>query len=209
MNAKDFLTQSVTPLHQPQEGLTAGGPLVRDRAFLFGSYEYQKAAITNRPTTGLPQFDVNIPAPQTRHLVTARADAQLNNKHRLFFRTNPFKELRLNEAINTRMTASAGDNYHAYNQDAVVGETWVINERLVNEVRSGVFYFNKSLEELAQMPRYSFPSAVLGPASNNPQWWREQIYRINESMSYFVPGRHGDLRLCDAVAVADVDGRAG
>src|SRR5437867_4472125 len=45
MNAKDFITGTVTPLHQPQEGFTLGGPVVRDRAFFFGSYEYQKAAI--------------------------------------------------------------------------------------------------------------------------------------------------------------------
>ena len=178
LNTKDFVTGAVTPLHQPQEGVTLGGPLVRDRAFFFASYEYQKASITNRPSTGLSQFDVNIPAPQTRHLMSARVDDQLNGQHRLFARTNPFKELRLNEAISTRTTATGGDNYRAYNQDAVVGETWVVSNRLVNEVRTGVFYFSKSLEELAQIPRYSFPSVTLGPASNNPQWWREKIWRV-------------------------------
>jgi hypothetical protein len=195
LNTKDFVTGAVTPLHQPQEGVTLGGPLVRDRAFFFASYEYQKASITNRPSTGLSQFDVNIPAPQTRHLMSARVDDQLNGQHRLFARTNPFKELRLNEAISTRTTATGGDNYRAYNQDAVVGETWVVSNRLVNEVRTGVFYFSKSLEELAQIPRYSFPSAIIGPASNNPQWWRERIYQANESTSYFLPDWHGDHKL--------------
>src|SRR5207247_9142504 len=81
LNTKDFVTGAVTPLHQPQEGFTLGGPLVRDRAFFFGSYEYQKASITNRPSTGLSGFDVNIPAPQTRHLMSARVDDQLNGHH--------------------------------------------------------------------------------------------------------------------------------
>jgi hypothetical protein len=195
MNMKDFVTGTVTPLHQPQEGFTFGGPLVHDRAFFFASYEYQKAAITNRPSTGLPQFDVNIAAPQMRHLASARIDGQLNNQHRLFARTNPFKELRLNEGITTRTTATGGDNLHSYNQDGVVGETWVVSNRLVNEVRAGLFYFNKSLEELAQIPRYSFPSAIIGPASNNPQWWRERIFQANETMSYFLPGWHGDHKI--------------
>ncbi len=195
LNTKDFVTGTVTPLHQPQDGFTFGGPVVHDRAFFFGSYEYQKAAITNRPTTGLSQFDVNVPAPQTRHLFSARVDDQLNSQHRLFARTNPFKETRLNEGISARTTATGGDNYYAYNQDAVVGETWVISNQLVNEVRTGVFYFSKSLEELAQIPRYSFPSAIIGPASNNPQWWKERIYQLNDSMSYFVPGWHGDHKI--------------
>src|SRR5262249_25161539 len=89
MNAKNWLTGAVTPLHQAQPGLTLGGPIVRDKAFFFGGYEYQSSDITNRPTTGSPIFDVNVDAPQTRHLVTARIDTQLNQKHRLFFRTNP------------------------------------------------------------------------------------------------------------------------
>jgi hypothetical protein len=111
----------VTPLHQPQDGFTLGGPIVRDRAFFFGSYEYQKASITNRPSTGLAQFDVNVAAPQTRHLVSGRVDAQLNSKNRLFFRTNPFKELRLNEGIGTKVTANAGTP--ALQPDGVIGET--------------------------------------------------------------------------------------
>src|SRR5262245_29012951 len=67
MNTTDFVTGLVTPLHQPQSGFTLGGPILRDRAFFFGSYEYQRAAITNRPSTGLAQFDVHVAAPQTRH----------------------------------------------------------------------------------------------------------------------------------------------
>ena len=93
------------------------------------------------------------------------------------------------------MTANAGDNLHSYNQDGVIGETWVMNDRLVNEVRTGVFYFNKSLEELSQTPRYSFPSVTLGPASNNPQWWREKIWQASDSISYFLPGWHGDHKI--------------
>ena len=41
MNAHDFITGTVTPLHQPQVGFTLGGPIVRDRAYFFGSYEFQ------------------------------------------------------------------------------------------------------------------------------------------------------------------------
>lgn len=195
MNATNWLTGTVTPLHQAQPGLTLGGPIVKDKAFFFGGYEYQKADITNRPTTGNPLYDTNVDAPQTRHLANARIDDQLNNSHRLFFRTNPFKEYRVAEGVGGRNTANAGDNYHAYNEDGLFGETWVVNNRLVNEVRAGVFYFYKGLQELATTPRLSFPSAIFGPASNNPQWWKEQIFQINESMSYFLPAWHGEHRM--------------
>src|SRR4029077_15889114 len=104
---------------------------------------------------GLPQNDGGVPAPIPRHLMSARVDMQLNNNNRLFVRTNPYKELRIAEGVGGKVTYSAGDNYHAYNQDGVVGETWVVNNRLVAETRAGVFYFHKSLEELSTTPRYA------------------------------------------------------
>ncbi|HTK28865.1 MAG TPA: carboxypeptidase regulatory-like domain-containing protein [Vicinamibacterales bacterium] len=195
MNAKDPLTGTVTPLHQVQPGLTLGGPIVKDKAFFFGGYEYQGAAITNRPATGNTTLDVNVDAPQTRHLGNIRIDDQLNNNHRLFFRTNPFKEYRTAEGVGGRNTANSGDNYHAYNEDGLVGETWVVNDRLVNEARVGVFYFYKGLQELAPIVRLNFPSAIFGPASNNPQWWKEQIFQANESISFFQPTGHGEHRM--------------
>src|SRR5437867_12150279 len=45
MTAANWLTAAVTPVHQPQEGFTLGGPVVRDRACFLGSCEFQKAAI--------------------------------------------------------------------------------------------------------------------------------------------------------------------
>jgi hypothetical protein len=195
MNAANWLTGAVTPPHQTQPGLTLGGPIVKDKAFFFGGYEYQKAEITNRPTTGNPLLDVNVDAPQTRHFGNIRIDDQINNMHRLFLRTNPFKEYRVSEGVGGRNTVSAGDNYHAYNEDGLIGETWVVNDRLVNEARAGVFYFYKGLQELAPITRLTFPSAVFGPASNNPQWWKERIFQVSDSVSFFKPTGHGEHRI--------------
>src|SRR5262245_46540818 len=195
MNAKDFVTGNVTPLHEAQAGLTLGGPIVRDKAHFFGSYERQGRDITNIPTTGIAQYDQPVASPITRHLISARVDMQLNNNNRLFVRTNPYKELRIAEGVGAKVTYSAGDNYHAYNQDGVMGWTWVVNNRLVAETRAGAFYCHKSLEELAQTPRYAFPSVTLGPATNVPQWWQEEIFQANEALSYFLPTSHGEHRI--------------
>ena len=102
MNAANFFTGAVTPLHQAQPGMTLGGPIVKDKAFFFGGYEYQSADVANRPTTGNATFDVNVDAPQTRHLGNMRLDDQLNNSHRLFFRTDPFVENRSEEGVGGR-----------------------------------------------------------------------------------------------------------
>ena len=59
---------------------------MRNKAFYFASYEYQKLGATVRPNTGYPQFDVDLPADTTSHFTTARVDVQPNNAHRLFGR---------------------------------------------------------------------------------------------------------------------------
>jgi hypothetical protein len=195
MNAADFVTAKVTPLHEAQAGFTLGGPIVRDKAHFFGSYERQARDITSIPTTGIAQYDAPASSPITRHLLSARIDTQISNHHRLFFRTNPYKELRIAEGVGAKVTYGAGDTYRAYNQDGVIGETWVISDRLVAESRAGLFYFFKKLEELAATPRYSFPSVTLGPATNVPQWWKERIFQANEAVSYFLPAAHGEHRM--------------
>ena len=48
-------------------------------------------------------------------------------------------------------------------------------------LRGGLFYFYKNLYESSEQARYVFPSATLGPATNVPQWWNEEIYQIKKS----------------------------
>jgi hypothetical protein len=72
-----------------QGGLAAGGPIRRDRAFFFASYERtdQDGVVAVRPTA--PEF-VELggifPSVSSGTLLTVRADARLHERHRAFFR---------------------------------------------------------------------------------------------------------------------------
>jgi hypothetical protein len=76
----------VAPFDQKQTGLNSGGPIFRNKAFYFASYEYQKLAATTHPNTGYAQLDVDAPNDTTSHFPTVRADFQANTAHRLFGR---------------------------------------------------------------------------------------------------------------------------
>lgn len=62
-NAKDWWTHQINPLHQNQFGAFAGGPLVKDRLFLFGNYQGTRSANassenqTNAPTAAMMAGD--------------------------------------------------------------------------------------------------------------------------------------------------------
>jgi hypothetical protein len=194
-DAENFFTGRVAPFDEKQTGFTIGGPIIKNRMHFFAAYEFQKRNVTARPNTGIAQFDVDVDAGIRRKLPSGRVDFQVSSNHRLFARTSIYY---LNSQNNTvgesggRATVSAGNNEDFATYDTSIGETWVISNRLVNEIRGGLFYFYKDLYESAATPRYDFPAAILGPANNVPQWWNERIFQISDSLSYFVPSWHGE-----------------
>lgn len=194
-DAPNFFTGVVAPFDETQSGFTIGGPIIKNRAHFFGAYEYQKRNITARPNTGVAQFDVDTDAGIKRSLPSGRVDVQLSNNHRFFARGSVYYLNSQNQGVGGNTTVSAGSNEDFDTYDFAVGETWVVNNRMVNEIRGGVFYFYKDLNETEAMPRYSFPSATLGPANNVPQWWNERIFQISDSISYFVPSWYGEHKL--------------
>jgi Carboxypeptidase regulatory-like domain len=46
-NAKDWFTHSINPLHQNQFGAYAGGPILKNRVFIFGNYQGTRAAFAS------------------------------------------------------------------------------------------------------------------------------------------------------------------
>jgi hypothetical protein len=193
-DAANFFTGVVAPFDEKQSGFTIGGPIIKNRAHFFGAYEFQKRNITARPNTGIAQFDQDVDAGIRRKLPSARADIQLNNMHRMFARASLYYLNTQNNSVGGNTAISAGSNEDFDTYDFAFGETWVMNNQMVHEVRGGLFYFYKNLYESAQQPRYSFPSVTLGPASNVPQWWNEKIFQVSNALSYFVPSLAGEHR---------------
>jgi hypothetical protein len=191
-DAKNPFTGVVSPFDEKQVGFNGGGPIVRDRAHFFASYEFQDRAITSRPNTGYAQFDVDVPQDVTRHYVTGRADVQLNQKHRLFVRGSMYNWDQINVDVDSRTTISGGYSRPSDNIDVSIGETWVVSPRTLYEVRAGFSRIDNRLNSNSPTPRLNFPSAILGSPTNSPQWWKEMNTQINQSISYFVPDLKGE-----------------
>ncbi len=194
-DARNPFTGKVSPFNEKQVGLNGGGPLVRDRAHFFGSYEYQKQAITARPNTGIPRFDVDSPQDVTRYFVTGRVDVQLSQAHRLFLRGSLYNWEQLNVDVGSRTALSGGYARPSDNLDLSVGDTWVISPRAVYEVRAGFSRIDNRLLSNSPTPRLDFPSVILGSPTNSPQWWKEMNTQINQAFSYFVPDWKGEHAL--------------
>jgi len=194
-DARNFYTGTVSPFHEEQMGLNGGGPILRDRMHFFGSYEYQQRAVTARTNTGIAQFDLDVPQDITRHMTTGRVDWQVNQQHRLFVRSSQFNWEQLNVGVGGtggRATLSTGVSRPSKNTDLSVGETWVVTDRLVSDLRVGFSRIDNSLLPNEPVARLQFPSAIFGSPTNAPQWWKEYNIQANLALSYFLPAKMGD-----------------
>ena len=203
-DARNFFTNTVQPFHETQSGLNGGGPIKRDRAFFFASYEYQARAVTAIPKTGFASIDVAAPNDITRHYTTGRVDMQLAQRHRLFARSSIYDWEQINVGVGERNALSNGYSRPSKNTDLSVGETWVVNDRMVHEVRAGFSKIDNQLVSNSTLPLHTFPSIIIGSPTNSPQWWKELNVQVNNSLSYFVPSWHGEhsFKTGDAVLPA-------
>ena len=191
-DAKNFFTKKVEPFHEKQVGMNGGGPIKHDRVFYFASYEYQARDITAQPRTGFAAFDVPVNNGITRHYSTGRVDAQLGSAHRAFARASQYNWEQLNVGVDGRSAVSNGYSRPSKNTDLSVGETWVVSDRVVNELRTGFSAIDNQLISNSTLPLHTFTSIVIGSPTNSPQWWEEMNIQVNDSLSYFLPSWHGE-----------------
>ena len=117
---------------------------------------------------------------------------QLGQSHRLFVRSSKYDWEQINVGVGERNALSNGYSRPSKNTDLSVGETWVINNRLVHEVRAGFSTIDNQLVSNSTLPLHTFPSIIIGSPTNSPQWWKEFNVQVNNSLSYFVPSWHGE-----------------
>jgi hypothetical protein len=194
-DAKNFFTNKVEPFSERQTGANLGGPIMRDRAFFFASYEYQTRAVTAIPKTGFASMDVPASNDITRHYTTGRVDVTLGQTQRMFVRSSKYNWEQINVGVGERNAVSNGYSRPSKNTDLSVGYTWVATNKLVAELRGGFSKIDNKLVSNSTMPLHTFPSIVIGSPTNSPQWWTEFNSQINGSLSYFIPSWYGEHSL--------------
>lgn len=134
LDARPPLARVDVPYNQQQVGGVIGGPLMRDKMFYFGSYEYRRerseVALTSPAAT-----EPSVKTPADEHQAHLRLDYRFNPVHSLALRYNGVRWTKDNESGGLNLPGSGFnwendvDTFHSM-------FTSVLSSRLLNEVRA-------------------------------------------------------------------------
>ncbi|MBI4475566.1 MAG: TonB-dependent receptor, partial [Acidobacteria bacterium] len=195
-NEADPVAGVVLPFSNQQVGATLGGPIVRNKAHFFGSYEYEREPSTAflQPTR-LPNQQFAFESKSTDKNFLGRVDYQLSTADNLSFRwqrwdyDNPF-DINSGTAHPTR-----AERLRLYANNIFGSWTRVMNDDLVIEIRGGYNGFSWLNDALPQMdvqfhntpflvPEFAFPGLTLGGQRNYPNYTWQDTYSGRMDMSW-------------------------
>ena len=175
------------PYERQQYGIALGGPIVRDRAHFFATYERTDRETAYTVVTGgiLPQFDgQSVALPFEDELGTAKATVDISAKQYLQVRYGFQKNSDKYGADPLAAPNSLGTVNNDYSS-ILAGHTWQIGADTLNEALFQYTQFDNSITPDSNLPTIYFPSGVhMGENINTPQRTSQTKYQYKDDFSF-------------------------
>jgi hypothetical protein len=203
VTATEFFQTEKPDYRRYQYGGTVGGPIVKDKTHFFFAYEGTKENqfLTVNARGLWPQYEGTFKSAQTRWTYNAKLDHQLAPGQSLFFRYGAEDEYR--PIINAGGTTAVSNSFDfaVPRRSAVVGHTWVINPRTLNDARFQYAFAKYEVSppyshgdwEPADFtarlpyctPEFRYPSINVG-GCGNAQMGPEGRWEVKDDFSYLL-----------------------
>lgn len=207
LTARTYFEQVKPPFRRYQYGGTIGGPIARDKTHFFYAYERtDEDQFITVFTRGIwPRHEGTFNSDQNRWTYTARVDHQLTPSQSVLVRYAQEDEYRPIVSAGGTTTPSANFDFAVPRTSAVIGHTWVLSNRALNDFRFQ-YAFSKyevlspyspegfaagdfSDKRLSRCtPRFNYPTLQVGGC--NTQMGPERRYQFKNDFSYLL-GRWG------------------
>jgi hypothetical protein len=197
------------PFDRQQYSATLGGPIKKDSAWWFGSFEYRNqdgATLVGERDVAARQIRRGFaPAPLDDALGLARGDWTLSDHDRIGFR---YAIERLDDTGATKLDraiGSASQRQQLNNNHQAFLANWVrvFTPTVVNEFSFSVNNFSNTTKPLTTGPQLTFPSILDGVSFRIPQGTKVNRLQFSDALSY-VRGAHtfkfgGEAQRVDAL----------
>ena len=185
----------VPPFHREQYAFTIGGPIKKDKAWFFGSFEYrnQKGAVLvgerNLATRSIIRSFA--PAPLHDTLWTQRFDWQATDQDRVTGRYSLEREDNVAASTLIRSIGSASQRQSSRNHShsLLLSYTRVITPRHINNFNFSVSDFINRTQPVTVAPQLTFPSIQDGASFRVPQQTKQRRHQFSDTFTT-VLGNH-------------------
>jgi len=172
-----------------QYGASLGGPIVKDRAHFFATYEKTKRNTNYTVNTGslhlLPEFEGKSYAlPFTDQLGTAKASVNVSPKQYLQLRYGYQKNSDIYGAGSLAAPDSLGTTTNKYSS-ILAGHTWQLGSDKLNEFLFQRTKFDNAIAANSDNPTIYYPSGVTrGQSVNTPQSTHQKKMQWKDDLSW-------------------------
>jgi hypothetical protein len=203
ITAKEFFQTTKPDYRRYQYGGTIGGPIVKDKTHFFFAYEgtKEKQFLTVNAKGLWPQYEGTFLSDQTRWTYNAKLDHQLGQGQSLFFRYGAEDEYRPIITAGGTVAVTNSFDFAVPRKSAVLGHTWVISSRALNDARFQYAYAKYEVSPpyshgdyepadfTARLPLctpvFTYPSISVG-GCGNAQMGPESRWELKDDFSYLM-----------------------
>jgi len=174
------------PYKRDQYGASIGGPIVKDKAHFFATYEKTKrnTAYTVNTDGVLPIDGTSVSLPFTDELATAKATWDLSASQFLQVRYGYQKNADKYGASALAAPDALGTVSNKYSS-ALIGHTWQIGASAINDALFQYTKFDNLISADSNNPTVYFPSGVhTGQNINTPQSTRQKKEQFKDDFSW-------------------------
>jgi len=183
------------PFSQQQTGGSIGGPIARDKAFFFFSYEYNRRQDYATVFTNgiLPDEEGAQLKPFRNHLLTAKTDYQVTPNNRLLVRYALEDQNREHDFIGGNVLRSGGASNTNLIHSVIAKNSSVLGDSKLNEfVVLYQFFENNILAENPSQPSVATPDFTFGANVNTPQQTIQKRWQVRNDFSFRKSSWGGD-----------------
>jgi hypothetical protein len=183
------------PFDRQQYALTLGGPIRKDRAWFFGSFEYRNqdgvVLVGERNLATRSIVRSFAPSPLDDFLTTDRIDWSPTVKDQLNFRYSFQREDGVNASTLVRSIGSASQRQSSLNKthSFLVNYTRVLSPSDINSFNFSFSDFINQTLPVAPGPQLTFPSIQDGASFRVPQQTKQRRFQFSDTFT-FVRGNH-------------------